>query len=247
MTKNESINQSKMNLSPAFPKKGLKRRGFLGTLSAGALAAGFSMLKPLAVVAEKSHQLSHAGDPDEWFNQIKGEHRIVFDATEPLPMPVMPFAWPRIFLITNAATGTPEKDCSVVMVLRHNAFVYGLGSPLWKKYDLGKMFKVTDPVTKEPATRNPFWKPAPGTYTVPGVGEVKIGIDELQQSGVLICVCDVAITVFSAAVAQQMNLDAAEVKKEWEEGVIPGVQLMPSGIWAIGRAQEHKCAYCKAG
>jgi intracellular sulfur oxidation DsrE/DsrF family protein len=48
-------------------------------------------------------------------------------------------------------------------------------------------------------------------------------------------------------VAEQMKLDAAEVQKDWLAGVLPGIQVVPSGVWAIGRAQEHGCAYCFAG
>jgi intracellular sulfur oxidation DsrE/DsrF family protein len=45
----------------------------------------------------------------------------------------------------------------------------------------------------------------------------------------------------------KMNLDAAEVRKEWMAGLLPGIQVVPSGVWAVGRAQEHGCAYCFAG
>lgn len=228
-------------------KQRVDRRGFIGTLSAGAAAIGLSMVtSPVQAAIVQSGSFTEPNNPDDWFNQIKGKHRIVFDSTEPLPMPVMPFAWPRIFLMTNAATGTPEKDCSAVMVLRHEAFPYALESSLWQKYKLGEMFKINDPATQSPAVRNPFWQPAPGSFKVPAVGEVKIGINELQDSGVLFCACNVALTVYSAAVAGETNQDPAEVKKEWEAGVLPGVQLVPSGIWAVGRAQEHGCAYCKA-
>jgi hypothetical protein len=44
-----------------------------------------------------------------------------------------------------------------------------------------------------------------------------------------------------------MNMDPAEVKKDWVAGVLPGIPLMPSGVWAVGRAQEHGCAYVFAG
>jgi len=29
--------------------------------------------------------------------------------------------------------------------------------------------------------------------------------------------------------------------------VLPGIEVVPSGVWAVGRAQEHHCAYCFAG
>jgi intracellular sulfur oxidation DsrE/DsrF family protein len=229
-------------------KQQVDRRKFIGTLSASAAAMGLSMFtSPVEVAAKQTSSFTDPGDPDAWFRQIKGRHRIVFDATKPLPMPVMPFAWPRVFLMTNAATGTPEKECSVVMVIRHEVIAYALNNEIWQKYKLGEMFKINNPANQSLALRNPFWQPAPGTYKVPGVGEVNIGINELQDSGVLFCACDVALTVYSAVVAAQMNADPAAMKKEWEAGILPGIQIVPSGIWAVGRAQEHGCAYCQAG
>lgn len=118
---------------------------------------------------------------------------------------------------------------------------------LWTKYKFGEMFKANDPATKAPATRNPFWKPQQGAFSVPGFGVINIGINELQDSGVMFCVCDAAMTVYSAAVAGQMGLDAAEVKKEWVAGLLPNIQPMPAGIWALNRAQEKGCSYCFAG
>jgi intracellular sulfur oxidation DsrE/DsrF family protein len=220
------------------------RRGFLGTLATGAAAISIASLSlPVRVVAE-SDKLSFPADdnPDAWFNQIKGKHRIVFDVTE--PHDVFPFAWPRVFMITNALTGTPEKSCNEVVILRHEAIPYALEDRLWAKYKLGEMFKITDPATKEPSVRNMFWKPKPGDFSVPGIGNVQIGINELQESGAMFCACNMAITVFSAAIAQAAGTDAGEVKKDFLSGVLPGIQVVPSGVWAVGRAQEHGCAYC---
>jgi intracellular sulfur oxidation DsrE/DsrF family protein len=122
-----------------------------------------------------------------------------------------------------------------------------MNNDLWAKYKFGEMFKINDPKTKAPAVRNPFWQPGPDDYKVPGIGPVQIGINQLQSSGVLFCACDMALTVYSAATADAMKADAAAVKKEWLAGVLPGVQVVPSGVWAVGRAQEHGCAYCFAG
>jgi hypothetical protein len=44
-----------------------------------------------------------------------------------------------------------------------------------------------------------------------------------------------------------MKLDPAEVRKDWVSGVLPGIQLVPSGVWALGRAQEKQCGYIFAG
>jgi intracellular sulfur oxidation DsrE/DsrF family protein len=223
------------------------RRNFLGTLAAS--TAAFSMATiatPLTATAKTfSNEMKPADDPEEWFKKIKGKHKIVFDVTRPNDM--LPFAWPRVFLLTNAHTGTPEKENSVVVVLRHDGIPYAMEDRLWAKYKFGEVFKVTDPKTKEPAVRNPFWQPKTGDFSIPGFGNVAIGINELQDSGVMFCVCDAAMTVFSAVVAQGMNSDGATVKKDWVSGLLPNIQVVPSGVWAVGRAQEHGCAYCFAG
>lgn len=223
------------------------RRRFLETVTSGAAVMGLvGLMAPIEKVnAGVAGFDAPADDPDEWFKKIKGKHRIVFDATR--PHEILPFAWPRVFLLTNEKTGTPSKDCGVVVVLRHSAIPYAFQNAAWEKYNLGAVFQAEDPETKKPSTRNPFWQPAKGAFKLPGFGEVPIGINELQDSGVLFCVCDAAMTVYSAAVASQMNLDAAEVKKDWVANLLPGIQPVPSGVWAVGRAQEHGCAYCFAG
>lgn len=220
------------------------RRDFLGQAAIGAAALGLAWLSsPLPAAAAENTGL--ADSADEWFKKVNGKHRLVIDS--PRPHSIFPFAWPKVFLLTNSMTGTPEKECSVVVVLRHDAIPYAMHSDLWSKYKFGEMFKADDPVTNTPSVRNPFWQPGPNDFSVPGVGPVEIGIDQLQKSGVMFCVCNMAITVYSAVAAQTMSMNADQVKAEWLAGVLPGIQVVPSGVWAIGRAQEKGCGYCFAG
>jgi hypothetical protein len=223
-------------------KKGNARREFLNNVAAGATALGLLSI-PSSIKAAPKYLRNPEGK--QWYDKINGKHRVVFDATRPHDM--MPFAWPRVFLMTNAATGTPEKDNSVIVVLRHDAIPYAFEDRLWAKYKFGEVFKTDDPATKAPYVRNPFANPKPGEFKVPGIGPVAIGINELQDSGVQFVVCDAAMTVYSAVVAEGMKMDPAAVKKDWMSGLLPGVQPVPSGVWALGRAQEKGCAYIFAG
>ena len=117
------------------------RRAFIGTLATGAAAMSLAGLAtPFQAIANENQHFPTDDDPDAWFNQIKGKHRIVFDVTE--PKGVFPFAWPKVFLLTNAATGTPEKNNSVVVVLRHDAIPYAMNNSLWTKYKFGEFFKI---------------------------------------------------------------------------------------------------------
>ena len=228
-------------------KEGTNRRNFLGTIATGAAAIGLTTIAPSisAFAGETKFDPKVYGDPEEMFKKINGKHRVVFDS--PHPHEVYPFAWPRVFLLTNEATGTANKDCSVVVVLRHSSIGYAMEDKLWAKYELGKLFEANDPETKQPATRNPFWKPKAGAYMMPGVGELLIGVNQLQENGVLFCVCAAAINVYSAIIAQSMNLKHEDVKNDLMNAVLPGIQPVPSGVWALGRAQEKQCAYIFAG
>lgn len=211
------------------------RRGFLGTLAAG--AAGLAGLFPFRLDAQP---LAHHGpNPafEAWLNRITGTHKIAFDAPE--PNSGMPVVWPRIWLNgLNDTYGTTDAQNSAVVVLRHGAIGLALQDAAWAKYHLGEVFDIKD--GDAPATRNPFAKALP--LPLPGTG-----VEALLGTGVLIGVCDVALTVNSAAVAKKMNLDPAAVKADWVAAVIPGVQIVPSGVLAVSRAQDKGCGYCFAG
>jgi len=221
------------------------RRGFLGSIATGAAAMSIASLSPLQQLhasPETSH-IPNPDDPEKIFKDLNGKHRIVFDVTEPVWL--VPFAWPRVFLVTNIATGTPEKENNVIVVLRHGAIPYAFEDRLWEKYKFGDFFKVKND-KGETLTKNAFWKPPQGTFNLPGFGVVPLGINELQDSGIKFVVCNAAMTEYSAVWAMQNNAKAEDVKKDWESGVLPGVTIVPSGVWAVGRAQENKCAYCFA-
>ena len=227
--------------------KNTDRRKFLSSIATGAASIGLTTMVPTMNAFANSETVLPAapGDPVAWFEKIKGTQRIVFDATQ--PHEIYPFAWPRVFLMTNEMTGQKADDCGVVVVLRHTAIGYAMEDRLWAKYNLGEVFKANDPETGKPALRNPFWKPKAGAFKVPGIGEVLIGIKELQANGVMFCVCEAAMTVFSTGVAKGMNLDASEVRKDFMSGILPGIQAVPSGVWALGRAQNKGCGYIFAG
>lgn len=209
------------------------RRGFLGTIAAA--AAGLASLTPLRAV----EAATTAADPafEAWLNRITGKHKMVFDAPE--VNSGMPVIWPRVWLNGNNDNyGTTDAQNSAVVILRHAAIPLAMVDALWAKYNLGQVFELKD--GEAPATRNIFAKPLP--LPLPGTG-----VEQLLAKSVMFGVCNVALTIYSGAVAQKMGLDAATVKADWVAGLIPGCQVVPSGVLAVSRAQEKGCGYCFAG
>jgi intracellular sulfur oxidation DsrE/DsrF family protein len=217
------------------------RRNFLEKLAlgAGAAVAIPTLLSPFDALASFNPVV--AADADEWFKKVKGKHKIVFDA--PDPHNGFPVAWPFVFYKTNNATGTADTDMTAVVVLRHSAIPLAMEDKIWDKYKLGDRFHITDSDTNASATKNVYAMTTEPLFKMLGID----GIKALIARGVMFCVCDVAVSVHSGMMAKAMNANPDEVKKEWVDGLIPGVQLVPSGVWAVGRAQEKGCAYCFAG
>lgn len=51
----------------------------------------------------------------------------------------------------------PEDQILLVAALYGGANIMNYNDVIWARYRLGEMFRVTDPATREPATRNVFW------------------------------------------------------------------------------------------
>ena len=216
------------------------RRKFLGAIALGATASTISVLTNPIYAKLPTFTEKKVNDADKWFGNIKGSHRVVYDGST--PHDGFPIIWNWAYYMTNNSTGTPDEDMTAMTVLRHTALPIALEDRLWKKYKLGEFFGVKDH-TKAHALRNPYYEPKEGDFPLPGID----GIKRLQERGALFCACDLATKVYSNAVAQKMNLDPTEVYNDWVSGVLPGIQLVPAGIWALGRAQEHGCGYIFAG
>ena len=215
----------------------IERRGFLGSVAASAAAAGLSAIGATASTAEAA---TADGDFNKWLAGISGKHRQVYDMPE--PNDGMGFIWTWVLQLTGPqGYGVAEKDIGVVVVLRHNAIPYAFTDGVWAKYKLGEQFKINDPITKTAAVANPFYH-----IKSPDLPP-DAAVEKLLAKDVKFGVCNMAITHYSGVVAKQMGLNADEVKKDWTAAVIPGVQIVPSGVLAVNGAQSKGCAYCFAG
>lgn len=210
------------------------RRGFLGRIAAGAAALGLSGAVPSQLDAATP---ATSADPaiDAWLGKIKGKHRMVFDVTE--PNSGYGAIWPRVYMNTMKST-YPGEAATAVVILRHAGIPLGMNDALWAKYSFGEMFSIKE--GELPAKRNVYASIT--NLPIPG-----LGINELLKDGVLVGICDIALTVYSSHAAEKAGMAADAVKKEWVAGLLPGLQVLPSGVFGVGRAQELGCGYCFAG
>jgi hypothetical protein len=221
-------------------KDTIHRRGFLGTLAAGAAALGLSHL-PTGSTLLANPPGPKETDFEAALKKMKGrKHRQVFDS--PMPNEGMPVIWAWAFLHTQNNMGLTDQEVGAAVVFRHDSIPFAMEDRLWEKYKLGEMFKINDKLTKAPATRNVVTHIKEGDLPLPDMA-----LELTQKRGVVFGVCDLALTVYSKMIGEQMKMDGAEVKKDWVAGLLPGIVILPSGVWAVNRAQEMGLTYCYAG
>jgi len=214
------------------------RRDFLGGVAAAAAAIGLGgNIVPAAQAAQSGERTAF----ETWLDSIGGKYRQVYDA--PSPNNGFALIWSHVFLATGAqGYNVPESELGVVVVLRHSAIPIAFADAAWDKYKLGEYFKINDPATKAPAMRNPFANIKPGDMPLP-----EAALEKLVARGVRFAVCNAAIYHQSARLARQAGLQHEAVQNDWLAAVLPGIQVVPSGVLAVNGAQSKGCSYCFAG
>ena len=213
------------------------RRDFISTVIGSAAAFGLSsIIAPVKAEASAVIPASDVHDAEKWFEQVKGKHKMVFDI--PKHHDGAGIGWGLTLLDTYKDMGTPETDMSVVLVLRSGGTTLAFADPIWKKYDFGKRIELKDPDTKQFALKNLFAKCKT---------EDDDCIELFQKRGGLVAVCNHAVEGMSEGYAKKLKLKKEDVLKEFMDNLLPGIQLVPSGIWALNHAQELGCKFCFAG
>jgi hypothetical protein len=205
------------------------RRSFFGHLG-GALVLGLAGLVPKSLHAQAA---TARPDGPNWPGTLSGRHRQVVDAYE--VNSGFPLAFAYTFLL-------PNESATAVVILRHGAFPIALSNAMWEKYKIGESFKIIDPETKAPATKNPFLHPKAGVLPLE-----EMAVDRLLARGVVFGACNVALQVQSKMLSGKAGVSAEEAAKEWAANIVPGITVIPSGTWGVNRAQEGGCTYCAGG
>lgn len=136
--------------------------------------------------------------------------------------------------IYGSAYGAPRDHVSAVIGVHGAALPIALNNGAWDRYELGKRISVSDPDTKEPAKRNVF--AVGGPYS----------IDTAIARGVILLVCNVALTLTARSIAGARSLVEADVYNDLRSSLVPGAIVVPGLVVAISRAQEKGFTYIRA-
>ena len=218
---------------------GTPRRGFLKSAAAGAAALLATRWTP-AHAATLPFPPTGASPDDDWIRRIQGQHRQVFDATEPNGGFAVVYAL-NFLESSKQAHNLTDADHTAVVSFRHFATPLLLTDAIWAKYNIGALppISVVDPRTNAPAIRNIFHD---NIMLYPGLTYESL----MATRPVIMTACGIALTVLSGLAASAAGVTAEEAKNEWLAGLIPGAIAVPSGVYAVNRAQQAGCTFCSA-
>jgi hypothetical protein len=173
-----------------------------------------------------------------WLDRFKGKHKQVFDVGSFDVSVDTPLRVPMNYLDTfRDVYRLQPPDINITIGVARTAFPLNASDAIWQKYSLGERWKINDPSTGQPATRNIFLGQASG-----GDGATVRG---LQARGALFWQCSVALGGVVGMLARATGTPAATIRAELIAGFNPGVTLVPAHALAVGLVQERGFTYEK--
>ena len=139
---------------------------------------------------------------------------------------------------------TKETGFTPVLILRHRASIMTLNDAMWERLGLGASNKLKDPTTGEDAKRNPFIG-----YTKDdkhGTVDEDSALDILMGRGAIVMACNNALKgVAFQLKKKEPQFTEATALQEIRRHVLPGVFVMPNGIFAVAATQDAGCNYMR--
>jgi hypothetical protein len=222
------------------------RREFLERSSAGAALFGVVGF-PLDIFTSTPSPSSASSNAAEewdvsWPSRITGKHKALFDVAEVESGYGVwrTAAWAAQY---RDVMKVPVAQLSPVLVLRHNAIALAMQQSFWDKYGVAKAYGVTHPLTMQPTDRNPSLLDEKDGIPAPWD---QLGLHKQLARGVVVLACNLALQDIVETVKKQDGLSDEAARTVTVGGLIPGVILQPSGVFAAVRAQEAGCAYVRA-
>ena len=212
----------------------LARRGFLARLSQATAAFTALLIDPARLeAASASAGLTSAADPDAWVARMKGQQKVMIHVHQY----IMTALVDARTMLANARDGygVPDGQFSLA-VITHGPAIQGLfRDDLWQRRALGAYYKVNDPKTGAPATRN--------IYLTPQDGEpADAAVSDLMRRGVTFVVCNVALKNLAKRLSSADSTQDA-IYTELAAGLVDGAVLVPDVFVAMQRAQKRGVAY----
>ena len=178
-----------------------------------------------------------------FLDTLHGTHRQVFDSGEAAEFPLHVVGnWLRAH---REVFGLEPLQLTTIVGIAYSGFPINASDALWAKYPLGRLWRIDDPRTHEPATRNIFLDVTEADERAVPMLKPEDSVTALVRGGTIFWQCYNGLMGAARAIASDVKGDFATVKGDLLAGLLPHVKLVPAHTMLIGLAQERGCAYEK--
>lgn len=227
------------------------RRRLIG---AGAILAGAGAVAGSSALAQGTAAPGTAWQAtpealDSWLDRPGTRHRMMFD-TLSVDGGMEALGYANNFLhISGADYGLKPDQTAVVIIFLHMSTPLGFNNAMWAKYGprFADRLGLKGKQAIQAASMNPAFAGSPEDEPPPkGLEWSADGtISKLAANGVRFAVCGVATAGMSHMLAGKG--DAKAVEAELRSNLVPGALMVPAGIVAVNRAQEHGYTFTYTG
>jgi hypothetical protein len=204
------------------------------TVTIAAARVGIAAAEPAKALATRPGPKEPS---NKWLDGLTSKHKQFFDA--PTANGGVPLVHVMNYYDTyNKAFNVKDADIDAVLTFYGATTFYGLNDAAWAKYQIGEFLETND-ATGKPATANP-WRAAP---VVLGMTLPQASLESLHKRGATLILCNNALTIFSALLAQKRGLDPNAVYQDMKANILPEVDLVPGMVIAVEQAQRAGLSY----
>lgn len=221
----------------------MARRMFLTRLGVGVGAAGAAAVSSSAAMPEGAADATFRPAryaADDWYDKIPGVHRYIFDTSSAEGIGWgLQFA-SNYFASSEAAYNLKDSDLAVIIVARHKSTSFAYNDAIWAKYgkQLSEQAEYVDLKTKE--------APKINVYGPAGETAQAGKMEGLIKRGAQFAVCSTSTRGIATRIAKVNGLEVDAVVKEITTNLIGNARMVPAGVIAVNRAQEHGYTFISA-
>jgi hypothetical protein len=222
-------------------KNSVVRRTLMGLGIAGAAAA---VLNRPARAQAPATRWQPTSEPQDGWLENGGRHRLVFDTVSMEGLGKALVFANNFFVANKSGYGLEPTDLAVIIILRNMSTAFGYTDAIWAKYGpaLSERLVLTDPRTKT--------APLVNLYQLAGKDSGSnnaVTLDTLAKLGVRLAVCATATHGIASMIAAKTGGTPEAIFAELTGNLVRNGLMVPAGIVALNRAQEHGYAFSYAG
>jgi hypothetical protein len=216
----------------------MKRRAFFARVAGCAGSAALCDAAAFAVPqAGGDVELTPEKWDTGWMDGLKGSHKIVFDLLWHTLRPNSLNPARNYFDVHKQVFGRESREVNVVLGMNSTSFPINASDGLWAKLKLGERYKVADPDTGRPATRNVYLGSRDG-------GRLDTVL-ALQARGAVFMMCNKSMNALTDDFSRELGRPRPDVYAELATGLNAGVKVVPALTWALTTLQEKGFRYVK--